>query len=103
LPHKKTFIWESKGLFKETATVDPSGDLYGKPFRDVGELKQILAASPEKLAYNLAKQFFHYANGYEADLRQCIDLHQLVTSGDADMGLRDILRTTIIYSIQQKR
>ena len=103
LPHKKTFIWEAKGLFKETATVDPSGDLYGKPFRDVGELKQILAASPEKLAYNLAKQFFHYANGYKADLRQCIDLHQLVTSGDADMGLRDILRTTIIYSIQQKR
>ena len=102
LPHQNTFIWRAKGLFKETATVDPSGDLYGNPFRDISELKQILVAAPEKLAYNLSKQFFHYANGYEADLRQRIDLHRLVTSGDADMGLRDILRETIIYSIQQK-
>ena len=99
LPHEKTYIWRAKGLFKETTAVDPSGDLYGKPFRDVGELKRMLAAFPEKLAYNLAKHFFHYANGYEANLRQRIDLHRLVTTGD-DMGLRDILRKTIIYSIE---
>jgi hypothetical protein len=96
----KTFIWRAKGYFKETHAVDPSGELDGQPFRDVRELKRILAASPEKLGYNLAKQFFHYANGYEANLHQRMDLHRIITQGAADMGLRDIVRETIIYSIE---
>jgi hypothetical protein len=98
--NQKTFVWRAQGFFKETTGVDPSGELDGEPFQDVRELKRILAAHPEKLAYNLAKQFFHYANGYEASLKQRIDLHRVVTQGEANMGLRDIVRKTIIYSIE---
>ena len=96
-----TFVWRAKGYFKEAQAVDPSGELHGRPFANVRELKRILADNPGRLAYNLAKQFFHYANGYEANLQQRIDLHRLVTQGDADMGLRDIIRATIIYSVEK--
>ena len=96
-----TFVWRAKGYFKEAQAVDPSGELHGRPFANVSELKRILAANPERLAYNLAKQFFHYANGDEANLQQRIDLHRLVTQ-DADMGVRDIIRATIIYSVEKR-
>lgn len=99
--HKRTFIWKAQGAFTETQTVDPSGELHGQSFQSVRELKRILAANPQKLAYNLARQFFHYSNGYEPDLQQRLDLHRLATRSDTEMGLRDIVRATIIYSIEK--
>ena len=62
-------------------------------------LKKILLANPKKIAYNLMKQFFEYANGREPTLTERIELVERIPSNAADWGMKDLVKEVLVFSL----
>jgi len=97
--HKSTFQWRKKGFFKETLTVDASSDIHNEKFEDVKGLKEILKSKHRNIAYNFAKNFFEYFNGYKPTQEDHEALYKMVPAKAADSRLKDLIKKVIIYSV----
>ena len=62
-------------------------------------LKKILRKDHKKIAYNLIKKFFEYANGCQPDLRQRFDLYSMIPDDPKKCKIRDLLIHTLDYSL----
>jgi len=98
-PHKNTFTYRRNGYFKLTADVDPSGSIGKEDFADVFGFKKILRKDHKKIAYNFIKKFFEYANGYQPNLRQRLDLYSMIPEDPKKCKIRDLLIHTLDYSL----
>ena len=67
-------------------------------FDGVLGLKQLLIHRKELIAYNFAKKFFEFANGYEPSLQDRVALLELTRSGDCRMG--DLVVDVLRYSFE---
>ena len=99
-PHRNTFMYKREGFFDYAAGVDPSGDVFEEPFKDVTGLKAILISDHKKVAYNLARKFFEYTNGYQPTLGQRMDLFAMIPEKADDCGMRDLLIDVLVYSLE---
>ena len=99
IPHKNTFTYRRNGYFKLTADVDPSGSIGKEDFANVFGFKKILRKDHKKIAYNFIKKFFEYANGYQPDLRQRLDLYSMIPDDPKECKIRDLLIHTLDYSL----
>jgi hypothetical protein len=102
LPHRGTFSYRIEGYFQEASEVDASGEIAGVPFENVVELKKVLLSKHKNIAYNLARKFFEYANGYEPSLQQRIALYRMIPENPEDCGLKDLIARVLVYSIFEK-
>ena len=96
---KNTFAYRRSGYFKLTADVDPSGSIGKEDFANVFGFKKILRKDHKKIAYNFIKKFFEYANGYQPDLRQRLDLNSMIPDDPKECKIRDLLIHTLDYSL----
>lgn len=97
LPHKNTFQYRPRGYFRLAGEVDSAGVVGNQEFADIDGLKRLLLTDDRKVAYNFAKKFFEYANGYEPDLRQRAVLLEMA-SGECRM--RDLVVAILEYSLK---
>ncbi len=79
--------------------MDASGELGEDKFEDIFGLKKLLLAGEHKVAYNFAKKYFEYANGYEPDLEQRLSLWDLIARSPGDVKMRDLLTEVLVYSL----
>ncbi|MFT6792196.1 MAG: hypothetical protein ACJAR1_000175 [Rubritalea sp.] len=100
-PHKATFIYRPKGYYYLGGEVDAAGDLGREKFKDVFGLKKILLTNTQKIAYNFARKFFEYANGYPANLQQRLDLWELIGDKPQHCRMKDLLTEVILYSLNK--
>ena len=98
VPHQGTFMYRLEGYFQWGGDVDPSGDVGDSAFEDVNGLKKLLISDHKKVAYNFAKKFFEYANGYEPTLHQRIDLYGMIADSPEDCRLKDLIAKVIMVS-----
>jgi hypothetical protein len=98
VPHQGTFMYRLEGYFQWGGDVDPSGDVGDSAFEDVNGLKKLLISDHKKVAYNFAKKFFEYANGYEPTLKQRIDLYGMIADSPEDCRLKDLIAKVIMVS-----
>jgi len=99
-PHNATFIYRMSGYYRLGGAVDASGEIGNATFDDVLGLKKILLSGQRKIAYNVAKKFFEYANGYQPDLKQRLDLWDLV---ERDIGLKKLITGVLLYSLTEEQ
>ena len=100
LPHRGTFQYRPKGYFKLTGNVDAAGEVGRAKFENVFGLKQILLSKHRKVAYNFAKKFFEYANGYAPSLRQRLDLYAMIPAEAEACRMKDLIREVLVYSLE---
>ena len=98
VPHQGTFSYKREGYFDILGDVDASGEIGELTFQDVSELKKILLSDHKKIAYNFARKFFEYTNGYEPSLKQRIDLYAMIEEQPEDCRLMDLITRIMIYS-----
>lgn len=98
VPHQGTFSYKREGYFEILGDIDASGEIGDSKFQDVRELKKILLSDHQKIAYNFARKFFEYTNGYEPSLKQRIDLYAMIEDQPEDCRLKDLITRIIIYS-----
>ena len=79
--------------------MDASGEMGEARFEDIFGLKKLLLEGQDKIAYNFAKKFFEYANGYEPDLKQRLYLWNFVGSNPGHHHMRDLLTEVLAYSL----
>ena len=91
------------GFFQYTTDVDPSGDVFDEPFKDVNGLKALLKSDHKKVAYNVARKFFEYTNGYQPTLAQRLDLFAMIPDNAEECGMRDLLVDVMMYSVDGER
>ena len=74
--------------------VDPSGKLVdGRAFKNIAELRAILAANPRQLARNLLHQFTAYATGTPVRFSDRADIERILDDCQpTDYRIRDLLR-----------
>ena len=99
LPHGGTFGYQRGGHFSLAGEVDASGEIEEEAFEGVEGLKKILLANPQKIAYNLMKQFFEYANGREPTLSERIALLNRIGDDVEDWGMKDLVKEVLVYSL----
>ena len=97
--HKATFIYRRDGYFRLGGKVDASGEIAKNPFDDVLGLKKVLLSDSRKIAYNFAKKFFEYANGYKPSLKQRLELFERVAVDPKDCRLKDLMTEILVYSL----
>ena len=100
LPHRGTFQYRPKGYFKLTGNVDAAGEVGRSKFENVFGLKQILLSKHRKVAYNFAKKFFEYANGYAPSLKQRLDLYAMIPAEAEACRMKDLIREVLVYSLE---
>ena len=100
LPHRGTFQYRPKGYFKLTGNVDAAGEVGRAKFENVYGLKQILLSKHRKVAYNFAKKFFEYANGYAPSLKQRLDLYAMIPAEAEACRMKDLIREVLVYSLE---
>ena len=61
--------------------------------------KHILKLIDKSVAYNFIKKFFEYANGYQPDLPQRLDLYSIIPNDPKKCKIRDLLIRTLDYSL----
>lgn len=98
IPHQGTFLYRLEGYYQWGNDVDPSGEIGDTPFEDVNGLKKLLISDHKKVAYNFAKKFFEYANGYEPTLEQRIRLYSMIPDSPKDCRLKDLIVKVIMFS-----
>jgi len=98
IPHQGTFLFRLEGYFQVAGEVDASGEIGDSGFNDVIGLKKVLLSDHKKVAYNFAKKFFEYANGYEPTLQQRIDLYGMISDNPDDCRLKDLITEVMLYS-----
>ena len=79
--------------------MDASGEINGEEFTDIFGLKKVLLADERKIAYNFAKKFFEYANGYKPDLKQRLHLWEFLGRGAENGGLQTLVTEVLEYSL----
>lgn len=99
IPHNSTFVYRLEGYYRLGNQVDASGEINQETFDDVAGLKKILLSDQREVAYNFAKKFFEYANGYQPDLKQRLDLRDLI---ETDCGMKELITEVLIYSLNEK-
>ena len=97
--HRGTFQYRQAGYFTWGGPVDASGELGEDKFEDIFGLKKLLLAGEHKVAYNFAKKYFEYANGYEPDLEHRLSLWDLIARSPGDVKMRDLLTEVLVYSL----
>ncbi len=102
-PHVGTFIYRPEGYFKLTGDVESSGAIGESKFDDVFGLKKILLSEHKKIAYNFAKKYFEYANGYKPTLMQRIDLFEMIPAASEDCRLKNLIHQVLMYSVKGGR
>jgi hypothetical protein len=103
IPHHGTFSFRLEGYFQIAGDVDASGEVDGHAFQNVIGLKKALLSNHKKIAYNFARKFFEYLNGYEPGLKQRIDLYEMIEDDAEDCRLKDLITRIIIYSFLGKQ
>lgn len=98
LPHRGTFTFRLQGYFKTTLEVDTAGEINDQEFANIFGLKKLLVSDERKIAYNFAKKFFEYANGYEPSLKQRLELMAMIAPDDCRM--RDLVTDVLMYSVK---
>ncbi len=99
-PHKGTFQFRLSGYYQLTTGVDAAGEINDEEFTDIFGLKKILLSDERKIAYNFAKKFFEYANGYEPNLNERLDLFKMIPD---ECRLRDLVTDVLVYSVNGER
>ena len=91
--------------FKLGPTVDPSGALAdGRPFKNVNEMKDMLAADPHGLLKNLAQHLVIYATGRDIAFSDRAALNEIVTRTEKQGGgIRTLLHEVAQSSLFQTR
>ena len=97
LPHRGTFTFRLQGYFKTTSEIDAAGEIDGQKFTSIFGLKKLMATNERTIAYNLAKKFFEYTNGYQPSLPQRLDLLKMIHPKGCRM--RDLVTDVLVYSI----
>ena len=100
-PHRGTFQYRLEGYYKIGAEVDASGEIDRNKFEDVFGLKRVLLSDHRKIAYNFAKKFFEYANGYQPSLEQRLDLLDLIDEKPEDCRMKDLVIDVLMYSVTE--
>ena len=100
LPHRGTFQYRPKGYFKLAGEVDAAGEIDKARFEDIFGLKKILLSDHKKIAYNFAKKFFEYANGYKPNLKQCLHLHGMIPENAGECRMKDLITKVLVYSLE---
>jgi len=100
LPHRGTFQYRPKGYFKLAGEVDAAGEIDKARFEDVFGLKKILLSDHKKIAYNFAKKFFEYANGYKPNLKQRLHLHGMIPENAGECRMKDLITKVLVYSLE---
>ena len=101
--HKGTFQYRLQGYYQIGAEVDASGEIGRTKFDDVFGLKKILLSDHRKIAYNFAKKFFEYANGYQPNLKQRLDLFELIPEKPEDARMKELVTNVLVYSLAAKQ
>lgn len=102
-PHNGTFQYRLQGYYKMGGEVDASGEIDRNKFDDVFGLKKLLLTDHRKIAYNFAKKFFEYANGYKPNLKQRLDLLDLIEENPQDCRIRDLITEVLVYSLAREQ
>lgn len=91
-PHqRKAPTWET-GLPVDSAGLTPDG----RPFRDIGDLRQMLAKNPAQLARGVVRHFVTYATGEPATTLDEPAIEAIVESAAKDKyGLRSLLHAVV--------
>ena len=103
LPHRGTFQYRPEGYYRLAGQVDASGEIGQQQFDDIRGLQKLLLSDHRKVAYNFAKQFFEYANGYRPDLNQRLDLHNLIDKDSEQCRMKDLVVEILFYSLSQEQ
>ena len=98
VPHRGTFTFRPQGYFKLTSEVDAKGEINNQEFSDIFGLKRLLISDERKIAYNFAKTFFEYANGYTPSLKQRLDLLAMISPSGC--RTRDVVTSVLAYSVR---
>lgn len=98
-PHRGTFLFRLQGYYQLGKSVDTSGEIDQDRFEDVFGLKKILLSDHRKIAYNFAKKFFEYANGYKPSLQQRVVLLGMIQEKDDDCRMKDLVTRVLTYSL----
>jgi len=101
--HNATFIYRLKGYYSLGGDVDASGEINKSPFNDVFGFKKVLLSGQRKIAYNFAKKFFEYANGYKPSLRQRLELFELVPTDPKDCRMKDLVTEVLVFSLTAEK
>jgi mono/diheme cytochrome c family protein len=101
-PHQRTFTYRIKGFYSEAGQVDASGEIDDTEFDDIFGLKEFLLSDHRKIAYNFAKKFFEYANGYQPSLRQRLNLFDQIPTDAHECRTKDLVTEVLIYSLTQE-
>jgi hypothetical protein len=99
-PHRGTFQYRPEGYSREAGAVDASGEIGGGNFQDIHGLKQILLSGHRKLAYNFAKKFFEYTNGYSPTLNQRFALYDMTGEDPNDNRMKDLVSKVLLYLLE---
>lgn len=89
--HQSTFEYREAGFFNWGGVVDSSGEIDEHKFQDISGLKEFLLHGEQKIAYNFAKKFFEYANGYEPDLKQRLEIWNFIGKDPNNLRLKDLI------------
>ena len=100
LPHPGTFQYRPQGFFRLAGEVDAAGEIDKDKFEDVFGLKKILLSDHKNIAYNFAKKFFEYANGYKPNLKQRQHLHAMIPDNAEECRMKDLIIKVLAYSLE---
>ena len=82
--------------------MDAAGEIDKDKFEDVFGLKKILLSKHKQVAYNFAKKFFEYANGYQPNLKQRLHLHAMIPDNAEACRMKDLIVKVLAYSLEGK-
>ena len=99
--HKGTFTYRPRGYFKESGSVDASGEINGQPFADIFGLKAALLEDHRKIAYNYSKKLFEYATGEQPSLSQRLALHRQIPDEADRCGLKELTIDTLLFALTE--
>ncbi len=102
-PHHSTFQYRLDGYYDLAGEVDASGEVNELKFNNIQDLKKILLLDHKRVAYNFAKKYFEYVNGYQPTLRQRISLHALIPFQAQDCRMGDLIKDVLVYSLTGDR
>ena len=80
--------------------MDSAGEIDKAKFEDVFGLKKILLSDHRKVAYNFAKKFFEYANGYVPNLKQRMHLFAMIPDNAGECRMKDLITGVLVCSLE---